>query len=960
MDHGVGTDSVEQDIFDVHRALLFSENRTNPLSEDKYLDHSVRTGQCRPRCDFYPFFVIHDDAVEITRFLFGAARFVETLKCRKHENGEDLHFRVEMVIIPESIECVFDGRLVDEDTLRIGYIDRYLLENECPKYTKRTVVKDAHRSAVNVEQTLHRLHSQYLDECPSSDLLFIVDRRSEHQNILYFAPFPDHFPLDILRRKYCLGMSFATFSEYGITRCHLHFGVDRKMRFFPEHSVSVLPVLFRGGAHSERMKEMKYGVEYKHGFALRLKDPLFITEYLRCTEYEHVSVNEHPENPLHDFNALNPFHGEVGCDCDDLELCGHVQRIVSALEEDQPCLEIEALLFSFDHLVRVHGLFGDAVRRRRILQHFNGSIGFCRRTKDCPIYSLHHRGHSLEAAVTVQSDSFLDRRYDLTADIHRDLRQSTLYSMHSHLLHGEDRQYSPSFAMSTAEESKVETHSVSPHQPPPIDLGGIGILKWRWLIEEAQGRIYRSFKEEVIDGRYSTVSARAYSLLLAECTLKAANRSINVEGFTVEQLVALKLYCDTEEYRERLLRALIDDAVDTRDRAEFYWWSTTLYAAYLVAATPTAEGMAIAVDWIAANKVMNQRLVFITNCCDDDGPRHSIKCSIEDLDERVSVLVEALRTKREYITNRRAFYESIGFAVDGTLRNDEQFGTKLMKSPLFFAPTPLEGHSVRDRLVTELKMDSEALTVRKPYGHALDHLVEALISRTEAISDKDAFYKSLGVAVTAYWVFKMAKHGALYRQTAHCQLRVVDRLIGELALRRLERHTAAQRAVLNLQIKYTVFHALKYCVMTIAVDESDDRLVADLTATDFKMQYIYDDDTDDGDGGGGGSEVEGENVVEVLAHYDHEFVFNEDCKFRFYLRNKVLFQNEEWILFRGDAINLSDFCFNELAEHFVFTPSHGIVSLSVEDIPERYLEEILAIKTFNEMVKVHSKRMSWK
>ena len=65
----------------------------------------------------------------------------------------------------------------------------------------------------------------------------------------------------------------------------------------------------------------------------------------------------------------------------------------------------------------------------------------------------------------------------------------------------------------------------------------------------------------------------------------------------------------------------------------------------------------------------------------------------------------------------------------------------------------------------------------------------------------DAFYKSLGVAVTAYWVFKMAKHGALYRQTAHCQLRVVDRLIGELALRRLERHTAAQRAVLNLQIK---------------------------------------------------------------------------------------------------------------------------------------------------------------
>jgi len=246
---------------------------------------------------------------------------------------------------------------------------------------------------------------------------------------------------------------------------------------------------------------------------------------------------------------------------------------------------------------------------------------------------------------------------------------------------------------------------------------------------------------------------------------------------------------------------------------------------------------------------------------------------------------------------------------------------------------------VRDRLVTELKMDRAALTVRKPYGHAVDHLMETLRTRTEGIADRDAFYGSLGIAVTAYWVFKMAKHGALYALSAHCQMRVVDRLIRELALHRIQKHTAAQRAVLNVELKYTVFHALKYCVMTLSVDEEDERLIADLTATEFKMQYIYPDDDDENE-----HDDEEENVVEMVAPYDHEFVFNEDCKFRFYLKNESLFSGGEWVLFHEDTINLSDFCYNELAEHFVLSPTHGIVSLSIDEIPSRYSEEILAAK----------------
>ena len=170
-------------------------------------------------------------------------------------------------------------------------------------------------------------------------------------------------------------------------------------------------------------------MDYKHGFVLHLKDPLFITEYKRCTKYEHISVNYSRSSsaavPSLDPGDLEPSDDSPDALCDDLERCPHINRIVSALEEDQPGMDVEGLLLSYDYLVRIHGLFRDTVRRRQILQYFNSVIGFCRQTKDCPIYTAHYE-RTLESSANIQSDAFLDRRYHLTADVNQDLMQNTL------------------------------------------------------------------------------------------------------------------------------------------------------------------------------------------------------------------------------------------------------------------------------------------------------------------------------------------------------------------------------------------------------------------------------------------------------------------------------------------------------------------------------------------------------
>merc|ERR1711983_186010 len=100
--------------------------------------------------------------------------------------------------------------------------------------------------------------------------------------------------------------------------------------------------------------------------------------------------------------------------------------------------------------------------------------------------------------------------------------------------------------------------------------------------------------------------------------------------------------------------------------------------------------------------------------------------------------------------------------------------------------------------------------------------------------------------------------------------------------------------------------------MSIAYDSDDDKLMNYLINSEFKMQYIHkikNNEEEDEEK----KVKEDDNITEEMVKFDHEFVFDENCGFRLYIKNELLFRNDRWILYQGDTINLSEFCYNELS-----------------------------------------------
>ena len=60
------------------------------------------------------------------------------------------------------------------------------------------------------------------------------------------------------------------------------------------------------------------------------------------------------------------------------------------------------------------------------------------------------------------------------------------------------------------------------------------MLHWRWMLESDGVAVHESFKSEVIDSTFSTVTGAGYSVLEAECRMLAAYHEMNREGFSVE------------------------------------------------------------------------------------------------------------------------------------------------------------------------------------------------------------------------------------------------------------------------------------------------------------------------------------------------------------------------------------------------------------------------------------------
>ena len=78
-----------------------------------------------------------------------------------------------------------------------------------------------------------------------------------------------------------------------IVKSYLLYGIQSRLRFYPECLVSIVPRLFckLDKISSYQFMKMLYNNEYKHGFCTDLNDPVFNKYYKMITWFTHVSVN---------------------------------------------------------------------------------------------------------------------------------------------------------------------------------------------------------------------------------------------------------------------------------------------------------------------------------------------------------------------------------------------------------------------------------------------------------------------------------------------------------------------------------------------------------------------------------------------------------------------------------------------------------------------------------------------
>eukprot|EP01084_Bolivina_argentea_P288242 494712_1 len=128
----------------------------------------------------------------------------------------------------------------------------------------------------------------------TSKLLIIIDRCGVSSDMMYIFP-ENGTDCPELNKNYFIEFSHAIINSNGVNSVisHLRYGINCRIRFFPELLTRFIPRLFvRHNDISEaKFLDKIYDVSFKNGWSVDLQDDMFSTTYKIVTGYTHCSVN---------------------------------------------------------------------------------------------------------------------------------------------------------------------------------------------------------------------------------------------------------------------------------------------------------------------------------------------------------------------------------------------------------------------------------------------------------------------------------------------------------------------------------------------------------------------------------------------------------------------------------------------------------------------------------------------
>ena len=284
-------------------------------------------------------------------------------------------------------------------------------------------------------------------------------------------------------------------------------------------------------------------------------------------------------------------------------------------------------------------------------------------------------------------------------------------------------------------------------------------MKW---LPYGQSAKFATFHEEITNNKESTINEPLYLNFLHESLIKSKSRKSH--QYTINDVLCLKLYSDTNSFQSALRRAFWTSST-LETRRSFYRWALQLYKTNLFHGRPLPRFKNTSKAPVRIYHGLNNKFVINQSFPMYHGP---LSTSIQQ------TVAQSFSDENGLIWNIQGSYSNllkllIGIQLDWISQYKHEEEILLYNAYLPIKNTILFKRSTMDDV---------------------NLLIQTLQALNNKITDIDAFYYKIGLRFDNDWISIIKKHKALYHK-----MQVIDNN------NNMETMTILQRLVCELEMK---------------------------------------------------------------------------------------------------------------------------------------------------------------
>eukprot|EP01084_Bolivina_argentea_P101123 181359_1 len=298
-------------------------------------------------------------------------------------------------------------------------------------------------------------------------------------------------------------------------------------------------------------------------------------------------------------------------------------------------------------------------------------------------------------------------------------------------------------------ESKYSKKDLTSNQIMQINYG-ISVLNWFKYDEKAK---HKNFIDEIKHNKYAMITSEMLSNLMQQCKIKLET-SETLYTYTLNELLSLKLYTDTNELCSLFRRAHWKDGSMMMKR-EFYWWGLNIYKSALYHSRPLPRFSNTSKEPVEIYHGVNQILATSESSPKFNGP---VSTSIED-------------TVAQQFSNETGLM----WCIKTSYQNPFKFVTGIDVSWI-----SCHKHEAEILLVDQY-LHIHHTSDFSDHETQIRHLFKRLCIYSDKIDDPRTFWKQMGFKLKES---EVAKPSLLFQTTEMDSKSVFDRLIEELNMKK--------------------------------------------------------------------------------------------------------------------------------------------------------------------------------